>query len=146
MNRKQTWDHQRMKYARDKTMEMKKYDPQVGDDYASYVNSLPAEILINGLGLALAQLRAAAKQQENDPHELLYQHVQGWLCQDVPQTPYPKSMDLLEAIMKYDRRRYEWAIQETLAWLNWHKKFVNAYLKIRKEEDEDDEISFSHLS
>lgn len=138
MNQKPIWDHQRMMHSWKKIQEMKKnYHPKIGDDYASYVTSLPASILMNGLGQALVQLRVAAKQKEDDPHELLYRHVQEWLCQDIPQTPYPGSQDLIEAIMSHDRKKYNWAIQETMAWLKWHKKFANTYLKIRKEESED---------
>lgn len=138
MNQKLTWDHQRMMHSWEKIKEMKKgHDSDVGDDYATYVTQLPAAILMNGLGQALAQLRAAAKQQENEPHELLYQHIQEWLCQDIPQTPYPQSDNLIEEIMKHDRKIYNWAVHETLAWLKWHKKFAATYLKKRKEESAD---------
>lgn len=135
VNNKQTWDHQRAIHAWSKVKEMKKFKPEVGDDYASYVASLPASILMNGLGQALAQLKVAAKQQENEPHELLYQHIQDWLCQDIPQTPYPRSLDLIEAVMIHDRKKYNWAVQEVLAWLKWHKKFTTAHLKIREDVD-----------
>lgn len=139
MNKRTAWDHQRMIHSWEKIKAIQKeYDPSIGDDYATYVTQLPAAILINGLGQALAHLRAAAKQNKNDPHELLYQHIRDWLCQDLPHVPYPKSQDLIEAIMHHDRKRYNWAVQEAMAWLRWHKKFADTYLKIRKGESADE--------
>lgn len=152
-----TWDHQRMRHSWEIVQEMKKKygrkegdnnkeSGKVGDDYATYVTQLPAAILMNGFGQALAQLRAAAKQKEEDPHELLYRHVQDWLCQDAPQAPYRGEKDLLAAIMTHDRKRYNWAVHETMTWLKWHKKFSDTYLKIRKEESEDEESKETEAS
>lgn len=141
MMHKPAWDHQRAAHAWGKIKEMQQLQPRVRDAYASYVVSLPAAILMNGLGQALAQLKAAAKPMENEPHELLYQHMQDWLCQDVPQAPYPSALDLIEAIMKHDRKTYNWAVQEGLFWLKWHKKLAVSHLKIREEQDASTTIS-----
>lgn len=103
---------------------------QKGDDYASYVVRLPAEIRINGLGQALAQLLAACKdQKKGDPHYWLYCDLQDWLCRDDPLAPYPKEDDLLRALIKHDHQRYQQALAEAMAWLKWHSKITVAYLK-----------------
>lgn len=119
---------------------------QRADDYASYVVRLPADILMNGLGQALAQLQAAAKGKKEDPHYWLYQDLQNWLCRADPLAPYPpqedhanhaikKENDLLEAIISNNRRQYQQALSEAMAWLKWHTKITVAQLK--KTEDGD---------
>lgn len=106
-----------------------KGEEQLADDYAGYVVRLPADIISNGLGQALAQLLAAAKGKEEDPHYLVYRDLQDWLCRNDPKAPYPGANDLLEAIVSNDRKRYQWALGEAMAWLEWHKKLSVAYLK-----------------
>lgn len=134
MNYKQTWDQLRAQDAWRKTQEIKNQSPKKADDYATYVTTMPAAILINGLGQAVTQLFAAAKRQEKyeeDPHYLLYLHIQSWLCSTEKRAPYPEGSDLIEAIIHSDRQLYIKATKEALAWLNWHKKFASAHLKER---------------
>lgn len=117
-------------------VEKKKKDPKwenKGDDYAGYVVNLAGAIRINGLGQALAQLRAAAKGQEEDPHEWLYQHISTWICDVHSQSPFKKrnQTDLLRALVNEDttRKEYQWAVVETMAFLEWHRKIAVAELK-----------------
>ncbi|OYD06589.1 type III-B CRISPR module-associated protein Cmr5 [Paludifilum halophilum] len=100
------------------------------DSYADYVERLPAAILTNGLGQALAQLLAAAKrgEEDRDPHYWLYRDVQEWLCREDPEAPYREG-DILQAITRHGRQAYMQAQAEALAWLEWHKKLAVAYLK-----------------
>lgn len=108
----------------------KRYPDQ--DRYADYVERLPAAILTNGLGQALAQLLAAARRANNpeeDPHYLLYQDVSSWLCREDADAPFPREKDILEAITHGGRKQYMQAVGEALAWLEWHKKLAVAYLK-----------------
>lgn len=140
---KLTWDQKRAQHSWQKIQEMKRWskqgekERQSADDYATYVANLPAAILTNGLGPACVQLQAATKKKVDDPHDLLYQHLQEWLCQEnTPYAPYAGASDLIEAIVENPRQKYIWAVKESLAWLKWHKKFAIAQLKIRNEEDE----------
>lgn len=95
------------------------------DKYASYVKSLPATILMNGLGQAAATLLASKAAE----HKLLYQHMQEWICRNKASAPYPGAGDLLDAITNNDRDAYMRAQSEALAWLTWLKKFAVAYLE-----------------
>lgn len=95
------------------------------DKYASYVKSLPATILMNGLGQAAATLMASTAGE----HKLLYRHLQGWLCRNESAAPYPGAGDLLDAITVNSREAYIRAQAEALAWLAWLKKFAVAYLE-----------------
>ncbi len=133
----QTLDQMRAADSLKKVKEIQEnYSEDERDSYADYVERLPAAILMNGLGQALAQLLAAAKRNEQDPHYLLYKHVHGWLCRDDPRAPYPNAPDMLEAITHKGRNKYLQAQAEAMAWLEWHKKLAVAYLKKAGDEDE----------
>lgn len=109
--------------------------------YPSYVKSLPATILTNGLGQALAMLKAQAKGDKKDPHHLLYTHMESWLCgkephmqtggkSDIKHTaaPYKGQANIMTAIINQPEQSYLLAQAEALAYLEWLKKFASAYL------------------
>lgn len=98
-------------------------------NYANYVESLPATILMNGLGQAAATLLSKAEGRLTEPHGLLYADLQSWLCGDDAAAPYPNAPNLMKAIVEREQRDYLYAQVEALAWLVWLKKFANAYLK-----------------
>jgi len=98
-------------------------------EYLSYSKALPATILQNGLGQAMAALLAASKNNERDPHRLLYRHLEGWLCREHEEAPYAKKKDLMEAIINHEQANYLCAQAEAQAFLSWLKKFASAYLK-----------------
>ncbi len=103
--------------------------------YASYVKGLPAAILQNGLGQALATLLARAKRSKPNRSpdekacEKLYEHLETWLCRDNEHAPYPRQRDLMKAITTHNEDHYLRAQAEALAYLNWLKKFAVAYLQ-----------------
>lgn len=102
-------------------------------EYLSYANSLPANIVMNGLGQAFAMLLAQAKGEsaEKDAHRLLYDHLHNWLCQG-EQAVYPDQADLVEAVIGSGQRLYIRAQAEALAYLEWLKKFAQAYLAVEE--------------
>lgn len=100
------------------------------DEYKSYAESLPASIVMNGLGQACAMLLAQAKGQpaKQDAHRLLYDHLQDWLRGREYAAVYPEDQDLMEAVIYHGQREYIRAQVESLAYLDWLKKFAQAYL------------------
>lgn len=108
---------------------LKQRDAGWNDKYASYTQSLPATILMNGLGQSAATLLASAKGNKDDAHWVLYHHLKKWLCRNNSDAPYQGEDDLMKAIVDNDRRSYIRAQAEALAWLQWLKKFATAYLK-----------------
>ncbi len=105
--------------------------------YRAYVDRLCPTIVMNGLGQALATECAAAGSapQKDDEwaHRELYESLQSWLCREDGGV-YPSKPDLLEAIMSHNESLYLRAQAETLAWLDWHKKFCRATFP-QSEED-----------
>lgn len=96
--------------------------------YRSYVSSLPASILTSGLGQAMAQLLAQSKGGggASDPHKLLYDHLEGWLCST--RNLFGNEANLIRGIVNGDQQTYVRAQVEALAYLTWLKKFARAYL------------------
>ncbi len=98
------------------------------ENYVSYVKALPATILQNGLGQAMATLLAAAKKHQEDDHKRLYDHMESWLCKKNAHSPYSGQDNLMKAITINDESAYIHAQAEAMAYLEWLKKFAVAYL------------------
>jgi len=127
----QSIDMQRAKHAYKQVMDIQK-NTKYGH-YVSYVKGLPATILQNGLGQALATLLAAAKGKKEEPHRLLYNQIEDWLCKSNELSPYQSNGDnnnlLMQQITENDEDSYLYAQAEVLAYLSWLKKFSAAYLQ-----------------
>ena len=101
-------------------------------NFASYVQRLPATIVMNGLGQAMASELAAArgcKDEDERAHKILFELVESWLQKC---NAYPK-MDLMIAIVQGNQEDYVRAQAEALAYLDWLKKFSQAYLNGDKD-------------
>jgi CRISPR-associated protein Cmr5 len=133
----QTLEQKRAKHALGQIKALQKDKP---GNYLSYVNALPAAILMNGLGQALATERAASDRA----HHKLAQHVSEWLLSAEAHTRYatPVSEEakldgaqrLLGRIVVGDQDAYLWAQTEAIAYVTWLKKFASAFLDpLRKE-------------
>ena len=90
---------------------------------------------MGGLGQAAATLLASAKlgkanrSADNCAYETLYRHLSGWLCRNEDGVPYGGASDLMTAITEGSEDAYIHAQAEAMAYLEWLKKFSNAYLK-----------------
>lgn len=132
----QTLEQKRAKDALDKVRAIgRDCQGEQRKKFVSYTESLPATILTNSLGQAAAMLLAQAKNEERGAHHLLYNALKDWLCRDDPHAPYKGESDLMAAIVNHDRATYLHAQVEALAYLEWFKKFVVAFLKEKKEKD-----------
>ncbi len=127
--------------ARDALEEVKRVKEALGEGdqaqrFVSYVESLPAAILTNGLGQAAATLLAQGKNDPDDPHLILFHALEKWLCRGAPQAPYKNESRLMDAIVNNDRSAYLQAQAEALAWLVWMKKFAVAFMKEKGKDGE----------
>jgi CRISPR-associated protein Cmr5 len=101
-------------------------------NFGSYVQRLPATIVMNGLGQAMASELAAArgcKDEDERAHKILFELVESWLQKC---NAYPK-IDLMIAIVQGNQEDYVRAQAEALAYLDWLKKFSQAYLNGDKD-------------
>ena len=91
-------------------------------EFKNQASSLPAMILMNGLGQA-----AAFYLSKGDIHEKLYTLMSDWLIQDGQ--PYAGKLDLMSGITEMDMTHYHVAQAEALMLLDWVKKFANAFVR-----------------
>jgi CRISPR-associated protein Cmr5 len=126
---RQTLEQKRAKYAMDAVNKQKEgEDPE---SYGRHVRRMPAMILNNGLGQALAFLLADAEGEGKTPSMKLYKDIETWLCgsesDDYPRRIYGNG-DLIQLLMQRSRHLYIHAQNETLSLLRWMTKFADAYL------------------
>lgn len=126
MNR--TLEQQRAKYALKAVNSQK--DRKEAAEYGRHIRRLPAMILNNGLGQALAFL-LADDEGKNKPSGEVYKNLAEWTC-GAADAEHPRRIyagnDLIKELMGGDREAYIIAQQETLRLLTWMKKFADAYL------------------
>lgn len=97
-------------------------------NFISYVSSLPASIVMNGLGQAMA-FELSKKDKE---HKLLYNAIFEWLCKS-ENAIYKGKEDLIKAVIEGNQEQYIIAQAEALEYLEWLKKFSRAYLENGEE-------------
>lgn len=90
-------------------------------DYKPLVRGFASMILQNGLGQALAFLKAKKKEH----HLALYDHINLWLKKHLKGQ---NSFDILEEIREKSSLNYRLYTKETLAFLVWLRKFAEAEL------------------
>ena len=85
-------------------------------DFKSQARNLPGLIMTNGLGQALAFIKAKGQDQ-------LYGFISGWVSDKV----YNKQDgDLLDLIINNNSLQYRRAMQEAMALSAWLKRFAEA--------------------
>lgn len=136
-----TLEQQRAAFALERVRELEQSGPESYGHYVSYASALPATIIMNGLGQALATLLAKAgrkKLPRQDPHYLLYSHVVGWLAREDARNPVlPGPVDeFIDRLMQADQGVYVRAQAEAMAYLTWLKQFARAYLKEKEGQDD----------
>lgn len=108
-------------------------------NYKSYAKALPANILMSGLGQAVATMRSRVGKRAG--YQQLYNHLEDWLCGKDADAPYHNFQaagnrsTLLHAITQHDQDTYIRAQAEALAYLEWLRKFAEAFLEDGAEQD-----------
>ena len=131
-----TLDHERAQEALKAVQKIAGGDQKIAKKFRSYAESLPAIIVRNGLGQALAMEAAngkvgnQAEKDEEKAHKKLYEIVANWVLQKV----YERQSNLLplqviDEIIKSDQSKYMRAQEEALLFLQWVKRFANATIE-----------------
>lgn len=99
----------------------------------SYINSMGPMILMSGFG----QTCAFYLSKKKDEHQSALAMVADWLeSGDRIYANLPQKT-LIDKIVVNDAITYQLAQIEALAYLDWLKKFAKAFLKVKKEGDQD---------
>lgn len=125
--REKTLDQRRAADALMKIRSLEQESKQAYGKYKSYAKALPANILMSGLGQAVATIRS----RDRAGYSQLYKHLAGWLCgddEDAPYRNYPGE-NLIQAIVENDQDDYIRAQAEAMAYLEWLRKFAEAFLE-----------------
>jgi len=96
------------------------------NDFKSFSAGLPAMILQNGFGQTLAFLQA--KSTGNDKHRQGFVIITAWLVKRGILQDSTRDVELLRQISSMDQKQYLHAQRETLAMLEWLKRYANAEL------------------
>jgi CRISPR-associated protein Cmr5 len=107
------------------------------EDFKSFAAGAPSVILQNGFGQAMAFW--AAKENDNQlvfsKYRILFKMVQDWLSlkeddiqNDFLPATHSKS-SFFQALVKLNQNQYLTAQKETLAFLEWVKRFANSNLE-----------------
>lgn len=90
------------------------------ESYKSLVRGFAAMIQTDGLGAALAFLKAKNKQE----HQMLTQHLSGWVLKQLGAS---NQTDLLNWLLGQNSGMYRRAASEAIAYLMWLKRFAEAW-------------------
>jgi len=103
--------------------------------YASLAKSAPVMILTNGLGQTLAFF--ISKSNGRNEYNLLYNHLNKWLDDNIPWTPNEdRGDDLIDKVINEKSQIFRMATEEALAFLSWVKRFATSLSPDEKEEDQ----------
>lgn len=100
------------------------------DEYGRWARKLPAMIQTNGLGAALAFLRAKGGGDPKKAQRLLYGDVSKWVTSSLGAS----QSDLLRWILESGSSTYRQATTEALAYAIWLRRFVEGMGWGAKEE------------
>lgn len=117
------------KRAADALRKIQELAPEGQKYYVSYVSALPATIVMNGLGQALAMLLAKAGGHKRDDHYRLYQHLTDWLGHQIPELAATNDDGVLLKLVEQDQGVYVRAQAEAMTYLHWLRQFARAYLR-----------------
>lgn len=112
-------------------VEQAKMLKQKQGEYKSMARGIVTDILNHGLGQVLAFLRAKGyengRAKQDDHHALLYKHLNDWVCGEMGWD----NADLLKKLTEggATSAHYRRATVETMAYLEWLKRFAEAELE-----------------
>jgi len=110
----QTIEQERAKHALDAVKKWEGKGASEQKELKSYVVAMPAMILMSGFGQTCAFYKS-----KGGSHEEVLKVLEAWL----------KHGDLMAFITQSSAQDYQLVQAESLAYLNWLKKFVRAYLQ-----------------
>lgn len=108
----------------------------VADKYRSYAKDLPMRIKTNGLGAALAFVRAKSSSggADGEAYRLLYEHLSDWLDTDARSyllaPAVAESDDLVEQVVSLDSSAYRAVTREVLSLLSWLRRFADGLIDV----------------
>ncbi|MDE0426605.1 MAG: type III-B CRISPR module-associated protein Cmr5 [Candidatus Poribacteria bacterium] len=101
-------------------------------EYKSAAKKLPVQIKMNGLGQSLAFLKSKGEKDEEKPknaYDQLYEDIGIWLQTEDVKRLVEKDEELVKEVIQLESHAYRKATVETLALLNWMRRFVDGLIE-----------------
>lgn len=92
--------------------------------YGTLARKLPAMIQINGLGTTLAFLLAKGKNDRNDAHNVIFNHLSAWVLSQIESDS--NANDLMTFVRGTSMSTYRRATAEAIEYGIWLKRYVEA--------------------
>lgn len=118
-----TLGQKRAEYALDSVVSI---PPNIKEKFKPFSAGAPSMILQNGFGQALAFWISKGKGGNNE-HMTMFNIVKDWLCQN-NMAEGQDNTEFIRNLSKMSQTRYLAAQKETLALLEWAKRYANAGL------------------
>lgn len=106
-------------------------DNSLKKQYKSAAKKLPILIKTNGLGQSLAFIK-----KRNEGYDKLYEQIGGWFRTKDAAHPLAQEGELIQKVIQLPSSTYRHVTVETLALLNWVRRFVDGLMQ-EVEEDND---------
>ena len=119
-----TKEQKRSQYALQMLEEM--FGVHVDPDPANFIVGVPTMVLTNGIGQTMAFLMFKKKEKK---HLNVFKIIQGWLQQEIPELKTESNIDFLKKFSTLNQKEYLTAQQESLAMLQWLKRYARAFEK-----------------
>ena len=127
----------RAKFAFDKVRSVSENAPDsLKKSYKSVAKKLPVLIKTNGLGQTLAFVNSKGGQSSQpNGYDKLYEQIGSWLQSEDDKGLVPEG-ELVEEIIQLDSPEYRQVTVETLALLNWIRRFADGLMKDVEPDDD----------
>lgn len=103
------------------------------DNYASYIKKMPSMIQVNGLGQALAFYfsKSSGGSRDAKAYKSIYESIGKWLAETYPQyfTDLDNNYYYIKAIIDTNSADYRLLTVETMALLDWMKRFISGMVE-----------------
>lgn len=103
------------------------------EKYRSRIIAMPMMIKTNGFGTTMAFY--FSKRLKEQDYQLAYEHIEKWLVQ---QKYLDSNTSIMEKITSSSIDEYKLMMSETMALLEWMKRFVEGLIIVEKSSNEQD--------
>ena len=99
------------------------------DNYKSAAKDLSVLIKTNGLGQTLAFMKSKSGTEAGKGYEILYEQIGTWLQTKDVKGLVASEAELVLAVIELESHVYRQVTVETLALLNWMRRFVDGLIE-----------------
>lgn len=111
--------------------------------YKTAAKKAPVLVKTNGLGQTLAYIKSKGGKYDHkekkiikNGYDIFYEQIGKWLCSDAANHSVPDGDELVKEVIQLESHEYRQVTVETLALLNWMRRFVDGLMQDVEEDNE----------